>query len=51
MSSWFITLKIRKEQKSPNIYIMNFREEFKLLLRARYPLIYIPTHEEERVET
>jgi len=30
---------------------MNFREEFKLLLRARYPLIYIPTHEEERVET
>ena len=30
---------------------MNFREEFKLLLRARYPLIYIATHEEERVET
>ncbi|WP_414541228.1 AAA family ATPase [Nostoc sp. CCY0012] len=30
---------------------MNFREEFKLLLRARYPLIYIPTYEEERVET
>lgn len=29
---------------------MNFREEFKLLLRARYPLIYIPTQEEERVE-
>lgn len=29
---------------------MNFREEFKLLLRARYPLIYIPTYEEERVE-
>ncbi len=27
-----------------------FREEFKLLLRARYPLIYIPTYEEERVE-
>lgn len=30
---------------------MNFSEEFKLLLRARYPLIYIPTCEEERVET
>ena len=29
---------------------MNFCDEFKLLLRARYPLIYIPTHEEERVE-
>lgn len=29
---------------------MNFGEEFKLLLRARYPLIYIPTYEEERVE-
>ena len=29
---------------------MSFREEFKLLLRARYPLIYIPTYEEERVE-
>jgi SpoVK/Ycf46/Vps4 family AAA+-type ATPase len=29
---------------------MNFREEFKLLIRARYPLIYIPTYEEERVE-
>ncbi|PAX51765.1 AAA family ATPase [Brunnivagina elsteri] len=30
---------------------MTFRDEFKLLLRARYPLIYIPTYEEERVET
>jgi SpoVK/Ycf46/Vps4 family AAA+-type ATPase len=30
---------------------MSFREEFKLLLRARYPLIYFPTYEEERVET
>ncbi|MFH7024517.1 MAG: AAA family ATPase [Heteroscytonema crispum UTEX LB 1556] len=30
---------------------MNFRDEFKLLLRARYPLIYIPTFEEERVES
>lgn len=29
---------------------MSFREEFALLLRARYPLIYIPTHEEERAE-
>ncbi|EHC10966.1 AAA family ATPase [Fischerella thermalis] len=29
---------------------MSFREEFKLLLRARYPLIYIPTYEEERLE-
>ncbi|MBD2185831.1 AAA family ATPase [Planktothrix sp. FACHB-1355] len=29
---------------------MVFREEFELLLRARYPLIYIPTCEEERVE-
>lgn len=30
---------------------MSFRDEFELLLRARYPLIYIPTYEEERVET
>jgi AAA+ superfamily predicted ATPase len=30
---------------------MSFSEEFELLLRARYPLIYIPTQEEERVET
>jgi len=29
---------------------MSFRNEFELLLRARYPLIYIPTYEEERVE-
>lgn len=29
---------------------MSFRQEFALLLRARYPLIYIPTYEEERVE-
>ena len=29
---------------------MTFREEFKLLLRARYSLIYIPTQEEERLE-
>ncbi len=29
---------------------MSFSEEFELLLRARYPLIYIPTREEERVE-
>ncbi|NJO40505.1 MAG: AAA family ATPase [Cyanobacteria bacterium CRU_2_1] len=29
---------------------MNFNDEFELLLRARYPLIYIPTREEERVE-
>ena len=29
---------------------MSFSEEFELLLRARYPLIYIPTPEEERVE-
>ncbi|MBF2088757.1 MAG: AAA family ATPase [Synechococcales cyanobacterium K44_A2020_017] len=29
---------------------MTFRDEFELLLRARYPLIYIPTVEEERVE-
>ena len=29
---------------------MSFRDEFKLLLRARYPLIYIATYEEERVE-
>lgn len=28
----------------------SFREEFELLLRSRYPLIYIPTREEERVE-
>lgn len=29
---------------------MTFSEEFELLLRACYPLIYIPTTEEERVE-
>ena len=29
---------------------MNFKEEFQLLLRACYPLIYISTSEEERVE-
>lgn len=29
---------------------MGFSDEFELLLRARYPLIYIPTLEEERVE-
>jgi DNA polymerase III delta prime subunit len=29
---------------------MSFYEEFELLLRACYPLIYIPTAEEERVE-
>ncbi len=29
---------------------MSFSDEFELLLRARYPLIYIPTFEEERVE-
>lgn len=29
---------------------MDFRQEFELLLRARYPLVYIPTVEEERVE-
>ncbi len=28
----------------------SFKEEFELLLRARYPIIYIPTREEERVE-
>ncbi len=29
---------------------MSFQEEFELLLRSRYPIIYIPTAEEERVE-
>jgi SpoVK/Ycf46/Vps4 family AAA+-type ATPase len=29
---------------------MGFREDFELLLRARYPLIYIPSREEERLE-
>ena len=29
---------------------MNFTKEFKLLLKARYPLIYVPTTEEERLE-
>lgn len=29
---------------------MSFNDEFELLLRARYPVIYIPTPEEERVE-
>ena len=30
---------------------MGFNEDFELLLRARYPILYIPTREEERVET
>jgi SpoVK/Ycf46/Vps4 family AAA+-type ATPase len=30
---------------------MTFSDEFELLLCARYPLIYIPTPEEERLET
>lgn len=30
---------------------MTFQEEFTLLLRACYPVLYIPTLEEERVET
>ena len=30
---------------------MSFSDEFELLLRACYPLIYIPTPEEERVES
>ena len=29
---------------------MSFNDEFELLLLARYPLIYVPTREEERVE-
>jgi SpoVK/Ycf46/Vps4 family AAA+-type ATPase len=29
---------------------MGFSNEFELLLRARYPLVYIPTREEERIE-
>jgi len=29
---------------------MNFRDEFELLLKARYPLIYVATREEDRVE-
>jgi len=29
---------------------MSFRDQFELLLRARYPIVYIPTCEEERVE-
>ncbi len=29
---------------------MSFNDEFELLLRARYPLIYLPTREEERAE-
>lgn len=29
---------------------MSFSDEFELLLRARYPLLYVPTQEEERVE-
>lgn len=29
---------------------MSFQQDFDLCLRARYPLIYIPTQEEERVE-
>jgi hypothetical protein len=30
---------------------MSFNEEFELLLRARHALIYVPTREEERVES
>ena len=30
---------------------MGFREELSLLVRSRYPLIYIPTREEERAES
>ena len=29
---------------------MNFSEEFNLLLKARYSLIYISTYEEDRLE-
>jgi len=29
---------------------MSFSDEFNLLIRARYPIVYIPTREEERVE-
>jgi AAA+ superfamily predicted ATPase len=29
---------------------MTFSDEFTLLLRARYPILYVPTQEEERVE-
>jgi hypothetical protein len=29
---------------------MNFLNEFLLLLKARYPIIYISTTEEERIE-
>jgi SpoVK/Ycf46/Vps4 family AAA+-type ATPase len=29
---------------------MNFLNDFVLLLKARYPIIYIPTYEEERIE-
>lgn len=29
---------------------MSFSDEFNLLIRARYPIIYVPTREEERVE-
>ena len=30
--------------------MMTFADEFELLLRACYPLLYIPTQEEERLE-
>jgi len=30
--------------------IMNFTKEFKLLLKSRYPILYVPTTEEERLE-
>ncbi len=30
---------------------MSFNRDFELLLRARYPLIYVPTREEERLES
>jgi SpoVK/Ycf46/Vps4 family AAA+-type ATPase len=29
---------------------MSFNKEFKLLLKARYPILYVPTTEEERLE-
>nr|YP_010338217.1 hypothetical protein MW556_pgp005 [Erythrolobus coxiae]UNJ17802.1 hypothetical protein [Erythrolobus coxiae] len=30
---------------------MNFLQELNILIKSRYPLIYIPTYEEERMET
>ncbi len=41
---------VKQNLALPPLHRMSFSTDFELLLRARYPLIYIPTREEERVE-